>query len=90
MNEEIEAIKRNNTWELTTLPEGHKPIGVKRVYKIKTNQEGKVENHKARLVVKEYKQQYGVDYEEVFTAVARVDTIRLLIALATQNKWKIY
>lgn len=86
MNEEIEAIKRNDTWELTTLPEGHKPIGVKWVYKTKTSQEGKMEKHKARLVAKGHKQQYGIDYEEVFAPVARVDTIRLLIALAAQNK----
>ncbi|KAG9450495.1 hypothetical protein H6P81_010460 [Aristolochia fimbriata] len=90
MDEEIEAIKKNDTWELTTLPAGHKAIGVKWVYKTKTNQEGKVEKHKARLVAKGYKQKFGVDYEEVFAPVARIDTIRLLIALAAQNRWKIY
>lgn len=43
MDEEMEAIKKNDTWELTTLPKGHKAIGVKWVYKTKTNQEGRVE-----------------------------------------------
>ncbi|KAG9454135.1 hypothetical protein H6P81_007039 [Aristolochia fimbriata] len=90
MDEEIEAIKKNDTWELTTLPVGHKAIEVKWVYKTNTNQEGKVEKHKARLVTKGYKQKFGVDYEEVFAHVARIDTIRLLIALAVQNRWKIY
>lgn len=56
MNEEIEAIRRNDEWELTTLPEGHKTIGVKWVYKTKTSQEDKVEKHRARLVAKGHKQ----------------------------------
>ena len=90
MDEEISSIKKNDTWELTSLPKGHKPIGVKWVYKTKTNQKGKVEKYKARLVAKGYKQRHGIDYDEVFAPVARVDTIRLLTALAAQNQWKIY
>ncbi|KAL8094563.1 hypothetical protein AgCh_036190 [Apium graveolens] len=90
MDEEIGAIKKNDTWDLTDLPEGHKAIGVKWVYKTKTNQDGEVEKHKARLVAKGYKQRYGIDYDEVFAPVARVDTIRLLTAIAAQNQWKIY
>ncbi|KAK4258396.1 hypothetical protein QN277_007851 [Acacia crassicarpa] len=90
MNDEIAAIKRNDTWELTTMPKEQKPIGVKWVYKTKTNKEGKVEKYKARLVAKGYKQKYGIDYEEVFAPVARIDTIRLLTAISAQNKWKIY
>ncbi|KAG8490237.1 hypothetical protein CXB51_015585 [Gossypium anomalum] len=64
MDEEIAAIRRNDTWELISLPEGHSLIGVKWVYKIKTNKEGKVEKYKARLVIKDYMQIYGVDYDE--------------------------
>ncbi|PHT35803.1 hypothetical protein CQW23_23503 [Capsicum baccatum] len=90
MDEEIAAIRRNDTWELTSMPEGHNPIGVKWVYKTKTNKEGKVDKYKARLVAKGYKQKYGVDYDEVFAPVARIDTVRLLTALAAQNRWKIY
>ena len=94
MNEEIGAIKKNDTWELTDLPEGQKAIGVKWVYKTKTktktNQDGEVEKYKARLVAKGYKQRYGIDYDEVFAPVARVDTIRLLTTIAAQNQWKIF
>ncbi|XP_074347366.1 uncharacterized protein LOC141686215 [Apium graveolens] len=75
MDEEIGAIKKNDTWELTDLLEGHKAIGVKWVYKTKTNEDGEVEIYKARLVAKGYKQRYGIDYDEVFAPVARVDTI---------------
>ncbi|XP_074328442.1 uncharacterized protein LOC141666351 [Apium graveolens] len=77
---------KNDTWELTDLLEGHKAIGVKWVYKTKTNQDGEVEKYKARLVAKSYKQRYGIDYDEVFAPVARVDTIRLLITIAAQNQ----
>jgi Reverse transcriptase (RNA-dependent DNA polymerase) len=86
MQEEMKAIEKNDTWELATLPKGHKPIGVKCVYKKKMNTQGKVERYKARLVVKWYKQMTGIDYEEVFAPVARIEIIRLLISLAAQNK----
>ena len=55
MDEKISAIKKNGTWELIGLPEGHKVIGIKWVYKTKTNQDVKVEKYKARLVVKDRK-----------------------------------
>jgi Reverse transcriptase (RNA-dependent DNA polymerase) len=70
MDDEIHAIEKNDTWELTSLPSGHKAIGVKWVYKKKMSPQGEVEKYKARLVVKGYKQQAGVDYEEVFAPVA--------------------
>ena len=85
MEEEINAIEKNDTWELSTLSKGHEAIGVKWVYKEKKNANGDVVRNKARLV-KVYKQKYRVDYEEVFAPVARMETIRLLISLAAQMK----
>jgi hypothetical protein len=90
MEEEIHAIQKNDTWELTTLPSNQKAIGVKWVYKIKRTAEGEVSQYKARLLAKGYKQKYDIDYEEVFALVARLDTVRLLIALAAHHNWKIY
>ncbi|CAL5403117.1 unnamed protein product [Camellia sinensis] len=90
MDEEIHAIEENNTWELINLPKGHKSIGVKWVYKTKLNAQSKIEKYKARLVAKGYKQQLGIDYNEVFAPVARHDTIRLVIALAAQKSWPIF
>ncbi|KAJ6874187.1 hypothetical protein NC651_032883 [Populus alba x Populus x berolinensis] len=90
MDLEIQAIERNDTWELTDLPKRQKTIGVKWVYKTKLNEKGEIDKHKARLVAKGYKQQYGVDYKEVFAPVARHDTIRLVISLATQHSWIIF
>jgi hypothetical protein len=90
MDMEIQAIERNDTWELTGLSKGQKTIGVKWVYKTKLNEKGEIDKHKARLVAKGYKQQYGVDYKEVFAPEARHDTIRLVISLAAQNSWLIF
>ncbi|KAG7553295.1 hypothetical protein ISN45_Aa06g038290 [Arabidopsis thaliana x Arabidopsis arenosa] len=90
MDEEIKAIKKNDTWELASLPNGHKAIGVKWVYKAKKNSKGEVERYKARLVAKGYSQRAGIDYDEVFAPVARLETVRLIISLAAQNKWKIH
>ncbi|KAA0060231.1 Retrovirus-related Pol polyprotein from transposon TNT 1-94 [Cucumis melo var. makuwa] len=90
MDEEIEAIKRNNTWELTDLPKGHKTIGVKWVYKIKLKENDEVDKYKVRLVAKGYKQEFDVDYKEVFAPVARHDTIRLVVSLAAQNSWLLF
>ncbi|KAH9715665.1 hypothetical protein KPL71_021147 [Citrus sinensis] len=64
MDEEIKAIMKNDTWELTTLPKGHKAIGVKWVYKTKRNAKGEIERHKTRLVVKGYSQNAGINYDE--------------------------
>ncbi|KZV28520.1 hypothetical protein F511_15600 [Dorcoceras hygrometricum] len=90
MDEEIHAIVKNDTWELTSLPKNHQVIGVKWMYKAKKNANGEVERYKTRLVAKGYKQKHGVDYDEVFAPVARLETIRLLISLAAQYRWKIY
>ncbi|GAU41840.1 hypothetical protein TSUD_177510 [Trifolium subterraneum] len=65
MESEIEVIKKNDTWELTDLPQGVKPIGVKWIYKPKYNEEGKIDKHKARLVAKGYAQRHGIDYNEI-------------------------
>ncbi|GMI75369.1 cysteine-rich RLK (RECEPTOR-like protein kinase) 8 [Hibiscus trionum] len=90
MEEKINAIEKNKTWQLSTLLEGYKPISVKWIFKTKKSATGEVERYKARLVVKGYTQKQGVDYDEVFAPVARMETIRLLISIAAQNKWKIY
>ena len=90
MDEEILAIEKNDSWELIQLPEGQKSIGVKWIYKTKLKKDGRVDKYKARLVAKGYKQEFGIDYKEVFAPVARMDTIRLVLSIAAQNSWDIY
>ncbi|GKA25380.1 retrovirus-related pol polyprotein from transposon TNT 1-94 [Tanacetum coccineum] len=67
MQEEIEALHKNKTWELVPLPGGRKPIGNKWVYKIKRNGDDQVERYRARLVVKGYAQKEGIDFNEIFS-----------------------
>lgn len=72
--DEIFSIEKNDTWDLVELPEGVKPIGLKWVFKIKRNADGSVSKYKARLVAKSYVQRHGVDFDEVFAPVARMET----------------
>ncbi|KAG7533498.1 Zinc finger CCHC-type [Arabidopsis thaliana x Arabidopsis arenosa] len=88
--DEINSIEKLKTWNLVDLPIGAKPIGLKWVFKLKRNSDGSINKHKARLVAKGYVQQYGVDFEEVFAPVARLETIRLLIDLAASHGWEIH
>lgn len=90
MEEEMSMIHKNKTWELVNKPEGRKIIGVKWVYRTKLNADNSINKHKARLVVKGYAQIFGVDYSETFAPVARLDTIRLLLALSAQKGWKVF
>nr|GEU39745.1 zinc finger, CCHC-type [Tanacetum cinerariifolium] len=90
MKVELDSINKNNTWELTTLPKGHKAIGLKWVFKTKKDANGNIIKHKARLVAKGYIQEHGIDFEEVFAPIARMETIRLLLAIAANNKWENY
>ncbi|KAG7594051.1 Integrase catalytic core [Arabidopsis thaliana x Arabidopsis arenosa] len=88
--EEINSIEKFKVWDLVDLPLGVKPIGLKWVFKLKRNLDGSINKYKARLVAKGYVQQYGVDFEEVFALVARIETIRLLIKLAASHGWEIH
>lgn len=90
MNLELETIEKNKTWTLTDLPPGHKAIGLKWVFKLKKDTEGNVVKHKARLVAKGYVQRKGIDYDEVFAPVARLETIRLLLALSAKEEWEVH
>ena len=75
---------------LVTPPPRCKPIGLKWVYKIKRDSCGDIVMYKARLVAKGYVQKYVIDYEEVFVSVARMETIRVLLALAVQEGWQVH
>jgi hypothetical protein len=90
MDEEIKSIQDNKTWKSVILLEGQRPIGLKWVYKLKKEASGEVHKHKARLVAKGYVQKAGVDFDEVFAPTARLDSVRLLLALASQKGWIVH
>nr|XP_048319537.1 uncharacterized mitochondrial protein AtMg00820-like [Ziziphus jujuba var. spinosa] len=83
-------INKNKTWELVKKPQGKKAIGVKWVFRTKLNADGTINKHKARLVEKSYMQQSVIDYGDTFAPVARHETIKFLLALATKEGWKVY
>ena len=85
MEEEVKTIKKNNTMELVNYPQGKDIIGVKWVYKTNHNPNGTIQKHKARFFAKGYSQQLGIDNNDTFAPIARLDTIRALIALASQK-----
>jgi hypothetical protein len=85
MDEKVASIKENVTWELCDMPAGQHPIGLKWVYKLKKNPAGEVIRHKVRLVVKGYAQTAGIDFDEVFVPVARLDSIHVLLAVAAHH-----
>ncbi|MCO5574616.1 hypothetical protein L7F22_028405 [Adiantum nelumboides] len=76
MNEKMDALYGNETWELVPLPKGKKPIGYRWVYKVKHTSDGSVSRYKARLVAKGYAQTYDIEYEETFAPVAKMAIIR--------------
>ncbi|GKV52681.1 hypothetical protein SLEP1_g59252 [Rubroshorea leprosula] len=88
--EEMQMITKKETWELTSLPPEKNAIGVKWVFRTKMNPDGSIHKHNARLVVKGYAQQAGIDYGDTFAPVARHDTVRMLIALSANFGWTIY
>ena len=90
MNEELDQIENNKTWELVPKPQDKNVIGTKWVFKNKVNENGQVIMNKARLVRKGYAQVEGVDFEENFAPVARLEAIRMFLAFSCYKIFKVY
>jgi hypothetical protein len=90
MQSEIDALESNNTWTLTHLPPGKTPIGCKWEYKIKHRADGSIERHKAHLVAKGFTQCEGLDYFETFSPVAKMTTVRCLLALTAIHNLRLH
>nr|GEW22124.1 hypothetical protein [Tanacetum cinerariifolium] len=83
INDEIDSIMGNNTWVLADLPPGCRPLGCKWICKRKLKVDGTIEKFKARLVIQGFKQDSKIYYFDTYALVARIITIRLLIAMAS-------
>ena len=80
---EYRACIDNDAWRLTTLPAGRRALPSKWVFDIKTNADGNIDKYKARLVIKGFRQTYGIDFDETFSPVARYESLKLVLATAT-------
>ena len=90
MKSEMDSMFTNQVWTLVDPPEGVKPIGCKWVFKKKTDMDGNVHTYKGRLVAKGFKQVHGIDYDETFSPVAMIKSIRILLAIAAYHDYEIW
>jgi hypothetical protein len=90
MNEELDQIEKNNTWELVPRPEDKNVIGSKWVFKNKMNEKGQVVRNKSRLVYKGYAQVEGQDFDETFAPVERLEAIIIFLSYSCHKNFKVY
>ena len=90
MQDELNQFKRNDVWELVPRPQDHHIIGTKWIFRNKLNENRVITRNKARLVAQGYNQEEGMNYEETFDPVARLEAIRLLLAYACSKNFKLY
>ncbi|WVZ88905.1 LOW QUALITY PROTEIN: hypothetical protein U9M48_035372 [Paspalum notatum var. saurae] len=89
MHEELENFEKNHVWDLVEPPPNCRPIGTKWVFKNEQGEDGMVVRNKARLVAQGFSQKEGIDYEETFAPVARLEAIRILLAFAASKGFKL-
>jgi histone deacetylase 1/2 len=87
MQEEITALHKNGTWHLVPAVKRANVINCKWVYKIKRRADGSIYRYKGRLVAKGFKQRYGIDYEDTFSPVVKIATIRLVLSVVVSRGW---
>jgi len=90
MKEELSQFERNKVWNLVPNDQGKTIIGTRWVFRNELDEEGKVVRNKARLVAQGYNQQEGIDYDETFAPVARLEAIRILLAYAAHKSIKLF
>ena len=90
MIDEMHALEKNDTWDLTDLPKGKLTVGCKWVSTLKRNPDGSIWRYKARLVAKGFTQASGVDYFETSSPMAKLNSSRVILSLAANLDWPLY
>ena len=88
--EEMVALEKDGIWEIMDLSEGKKAVGTKWVFTLKYKSDRSLERYKVRLVAQGFTQSQGLDYEETFAPVAKLNSIRILLSLAVNLDWKLH
>jgi hypothetical protein len=89
MNVEYDALMKNKTWHLVPPLKGRNVIDCKWVWKVKRKAYGTLDKYKARLVAEGYKQRFGIDYEDTFSPVVKMATIRIILSTAISRGWSL-
>lgn len=88
--EELKALNEKKTWDVVDMPKGKKLVGCKWIFSVKVGKNGIIERYKACLVARGYTQTYGIDYEQTFAPVAKLNSIRVLLSIAANLDWELH
>jgi histone deacetylase 1/2 len=87
MEEEYNALIKNKTWHLVPARKNMNTIDCRWVFKVKRKADGTIDRYKGRLVAKGYKQRYGIDYEDTFSPIVKIATVRAVLSIAISKGW---
>jgi hypothetical protein len=90
MQEEYNSLLENQTWDLVPLPSRKKLVKFKWVYRTKSAVDGQIRRYKSRLVAKGFQQVHGIDYDETFAPVVKMDSIQLSLSIAVAKGWEVH
>jgi hypothetical protein len=90
MQEEYNSLLENQTWDLVPFPSGMKIVICRWVYRTKSTADGQISRYKARIFSKGFQQVHGIDYDGTFAPVAKMDSIRLALAIAEAKGWEVH
>ena len=90
MQKEYNSLLKNQTWDLVSLPLGRKLVRCRWVYRTKSTMDGEISRYKAMLITKGFQQVHGIDYDETFSPVVKMDSICFSLAIATTKGWEVH
>jgi len=90
MDNEIQALKKNDTWDLVPHPINHNAVGCRGIFKTKLYVNGSIERHKAHLVANGFSQIHGLDFEDTFSHMVRLATVRIILSIEVTSRWLLH